>query len=143
MLLPHTCHPTRFLNKFFESQVLALALARIERIAMIFHLAKDGSIGSLDLFAIDILRTGYTKDAVLPETIATAIFELVVDHVRYKLLRGLDGHPILCLRKQAEAEKSNDERCAWMHAIAPPRDSCRNAHIAHIRSPPAYLCALE
>src|SRR5271169_1729448 len=122
MLLLHTCHPTRFLNKFFESQVLALALARIERIAMIFHLAKDGSIGSLDLFAIDILRTGYTKDAVLPETIATAIFELVVDHVRDKLLRRLDRHPTLRLRKQAEAEQSDCERCAWMHAAITSRE---------------------
>src|SRR5271155_2744673 len=103
MLLPDMCHCTRFLNKFFESQVFAPALARIERIAVIFHQAKDRSIGCLDLFAIDILRTGYTKDAVLPKAIATTVIEFVVDHVRDKLLRGLDRHPILRLRKQAEA----------------------------------------
>src|SRR5271166_432937 len=116
MLLLDVCHRARFLNKLFESQVFALALARIERIAMIFHQAKDGSIGCLDLFAIDILRTGDTRDAVLPEAIATAIIELVVDYVRDKLLRGLDRHPILRLRKQAAAEQCDYERCAWMHS---------------------------
>src|SRR5271165_293638 len=134
MLLLDVCHRARFLNKLFESQVFALALARIERIAMIFHQAKDGPIGCLDLFAIDVLRTGYTKDAILPEAITTAVIEFVVDHVRDKLLRGLDRHPILGLRKQAAAEQCDHERCAWMHAMA-PRDSCRTVTGPRRRSP--------
>lgn len=85
---------------------------------MIFHQAKDGPIRCLDLFAINILRTGYTKNAVLPEAIATAVIEFVVDHVRDKLLRELNRHPILRLRKQAEAEQSDYERCVWMHGAS-------------------------
>src|ERR1700733_15320149 len=102
MLLPDVGHRTRSLNKFLKSQVFAPALPSIERIAVIFHQTKDGPIGCLDLFAIDILRTGDTKDAVLPEAIATAVIEFVVDHVRDKLLRGLERHPTLRFRKQAE-----------------------------------------
>jgi hypothetical protein len=122
MLLLDVGHRTRLFNKFLKSQLFAPALASIERIAVIFHQTKDGSIGCLDLFAIDILRTGDPKDAVLPEAIAPAVIEFVVDHVRDKLLRGLDRHPILRWRQQAEAEQSDYERCAWMHAIA-PRDA--------------------
>jgi len=110
MLLLDVGHRTRLLNKFLKSQVFAPALPSIERIAVIFHQAKDWSIGCLGLFAIDILRTRETKDAVLPEAIATAVIGFVVDHVRDKLLRGLDRRPILRLRKQAEAEQSHYER---------------------------------
>ena len=73
---------------------------------MIFHQVKDWSIGRLDLFAIDVLQTGDTKDAVLPEAIATAVTELVVDHVRDKLLRGLNRNPILRWRKQSEPSRA-------------------------------------
>src|SRR5271170_3062921 len=141
MLAPDTCHRTRFLNQFLESQVFALAPASIERIAMIFHQAKDRSIGCLNLFAIDILRTRDTKDAVLPEAIAAAVTELVVDHVRDKVLRGLDRHPILRPCKQAEAEQNDYERCVWMHAIAPRRFLPEPAHCSHLSSSAISTCA--
>ena len=45
-------------------------------------------------------------DAVLPKASATTVIEFVVDHVRDKLLRGLDRHSILGLRKQAEPSRA-------------------------------------
>jgi hypothetical protein len=48
----------------------------------------------------------------LPEAVAAGLIELVVDHVRDKLLRGLNLHPILRVRKQAEAEQRHYERCS-------------------------------
>ena len=79
----------------------------------------------------------------MPEAIATTVIEFVVDHVRDKLLRGLDQHPILRLRKQGEAEQCDYERCAWMHTIAPKETYCPNPHIGHIGAHRPYLYALE
>ena len=122
------CHRTRALNKFFESLIFAPALARIERIAVIFHQAKDGSIGCLDLFTIDILRTGYTKDAVLPETIATAILRVRCRSRPRQAAAQAGPASDLAL---AQAGRSPAERLRKMHLDACDYSSRRLPEPAH------------
>ncbi len=77
----------------------------------------------IQLFAIDnILRTGYTKDAVLPKAIATAVVEFVVDQVRDKLLRGWASvRPCTCASRLGLSDIDHTERKTSHWTIRPEK----------------------
>ena len=136
-------HP-KCMNKVFESLVFC-ACARPHR-----EDCRDLSPGERLVHRMSLTCSRSTfckepeilaKDAVLPEAIATrVVVEFVVDHVRDKLLRGLDRHPILRWRKQAEAQQSGLRKMhlGCMRGLL-LEDACRNPHIAHIGAHRPYL----